>query len=273
MQSFDLQPFLDALTAKNYVLFGALAVGLLVALMKQGWLSRALAEKLPAKALPVLSVALGALGVSAAEIAAGKPAKLALVHGVLSGVLAVFGHELVVEGARGGAEFVPERAPEPPKGGGGGPYREPAEPAKEPESPKPAAKVVYVPRARSLAIAVGLLASLGYFAGAFASMSQTAACNNPTVTQQVVNTIPPAAACVVDIVTAVNGTVDVADIIKECGVTAESVYAIVAELLDAQKDAGAAADGAAGASLTEAQVAHLKVVLQNADAARHAVTR
>lgn len=109
MNDIDFQPFLDALTAHNYVLFGALFVGFLVALMKQGWASRWLATKLPAAGLPYLSVVLGSLLVSSAEVVAGKPVKMALVHGFLAGIMAIFGHEVVIEGARGGKEIVPAR--------------------------------------------------------------------------------------------------------------------------------------------------------------------
>lgn len=91
--------------------------------------------------------------------------------------------------------------------------------------------------------------------------------------QQVINSIPPAAACVVDIVTAIEGSVNVADIIRECGVTAQDIFAIVSELLNAQPDASAVVEGGAGASFTSAQVAHLKVILQNADAARHSAAK
>lgn len=120
MNDIDFQPFLDALTARNYVLFGALAIGFLVALMKQGWVSRWLATKLPAAGLPYLSVVLGSLLVSSAEVVAGKPVKMALVHGFLAGVMAIFGHEVVIEGARGGKELVPAR------GAGDGPKVPPA---------------------------------------------------------------------------------------------------------------------------------------------------
>ncbi|HTQ45604.1 MAG TPA: hypothetical protein VMI75_22750 [Polyangiaceae bacterium] len=88
-----------------------------------------------------------------------------------------------------------------------------------------------------------------------------AACN-PTTTQQATNLIQPAAACVVDVVTAATGgPVDIGDIIAKCGVTVEDIIAIVSELLSSQPDAAAAADAALGVLPAEA---HLRDVLQKA---------
>ena len=114
----NLNAIIAALAGKQWVLAGAFVVGGVVALMKQGYLSTWLAKKLSSVALPYLAVVLGALGMSAAEVAAGKPLGQAIIDGIQSGVLAVFGHETLVEGMRGGREIVPEKSqplPFPPK--------------------------------------------------------------------------------------------------------------------------------------------------------------
>jgi hypothetical protein len=110
----NLNQLIADITARKWILVAAILVGAVVALMKQGWASAWLAKKLPPAALPYLAVVLGALGMSAAEVAAGKPLGQAIIDGIQSGILAVFGHETLIEGLRGGKELVPSRAPAAP---------------------------------------------------------------------------------------------------------------------------------------------------------------
>ena len=112
----DFQPIYAALIAHQWLIAGALIAGALVALMKQGWASQWLAAKLPAAALPYVALALGVLSVGSADILAGKTWQQALFDGLSAGVLAVFGHETIVEGIRGGKEIVPEKKASPPAG-------------------------------------------------------------------------------------------------------------------------------------------------------------
>jgi hypothetical protein len=111
----DLNALISALHGNQWILAGALVVGGVVALAKQGWLSAWLAKKLPPPALPYFAVALGAVGLSATEVATGKPVGPAIIDGIQAGILAVFGHDAVIESVRGGKEIVPEKTPKPPE--------------------------------------------------------------------------------------------------------------------------------------------------------------
>jgi hypothetical protein len=110
----DFQPIYAALIAHDWLVAGALVVPLLVALFKQGWVTRWLAAKLPATALPYLALGLGMLTVGSADVLAGKTWQQALFDGLGAGVLAVFAHQTVIEGARDGKEIIPEKKPAEP---------------------------------------------------------------------------------------------------------------------------------------------------------------
>jgi hypothetical protein len=110
----NLNDLIAALHDKQWVLSGALVVTMLVALTKQGWAGAWIAKKLPPVTLPYLAVVLGAVGLSAAEVIAGKPLAQAIVDGIESGVGAVFLHQTVVEGGRSGKEIFPEKLPKLP---------------------------------------------------------------------------------------------------------------------------------------------------------------
>jgi hypothetical protein len=137
---------LVALHSSQWLVAGALSVGLLVALAKSGRLSMWLAMKVPPKYLPYEAMALGVLGVGSTEVLAGKPVKVAIVDGFLSAIFAISGHDLVIEAARGGKEIIPKtlavwemRNPIPPS-----PYAVEAPPAigKAREEAEPPATVV-----------------------------------------------------------------------------------------------------------------------------------
>jgi|SRR5580700_3458352 hypothetical protein len=97
-----------AIAGHQWVLVVALVVGLLVALAKQGWASMWLANHLPPAALPYVAIVLGFLGSAATQVESGVVWKTALVNGFSAAMLAVFGHETVIEGLRGGKEIVPK---------------------------------------------------------------------------------------------------------------------------------------------------------------------
>lgn len=104
----DIQPIADALYAHAWLLAGALFVLLVVAAAKQGWLSNWIMDHLPPAARPWVAVVLGVLSLMATDIAvAHKTWQQALFDGLGAAMLAVFGHQVVVEGARKGKEIVP----------------------------------------------------------------------------------------------------------------------------------------------------------------------
>jgi len=109
-----MNALLTAIFAHNWTLTAAIVVGGVVALAKQGYLSAWLAKKLPPAALPYLSVALGVLGLGASEIVAGTPWQQAILDGIKSGILAVFGHEVGIESLRRGRELIPSKLPKEP---------------------------------------------------------------------------------------------------------------------------------------------------------------
>lgn len=115
----DISAVLAAFAGKQWVLLVALLVGGLVAAAKQGWLSTWLADKLPKPALPYLATALSMLGVAASEVIGGQSLNRALIDGIQAGMLAVFGHEAIIESLRKGKEIIPEKKVSPadlPKG-------------------------------------------------------------------------------------------------------------------------------------------------------------
>jgi hypothetical protein len=107
----NLTALLAALQGKQWILVGAILVGGLIALLKQGWAGAWFAKVLPPAAIPYVAVVLGAVGLSAAEVIAGKPFAQALIDGIQAGITSVFGHELLVEGIRSGKEIVPVKLP------------------------------------------------------------------------------------------------------------------------------------------------------------------
>lgn len=92
------------------------------AFVKQGWVGTWLQAKLPARFLPLISPAVGALGAYCADLLAGQSfaaAASAILPGVLAGLLPVVGHEVVVESLRGGRELVKAKPTSGGSGGGG----------------------------------------------------------------------------------------------------------------------------------------------------------
>ena len=106
----DPTVLLQALATHQYVIAIALVTGALVAAAKQGWLSAKVASVMPAWALPYYAVVLGVVGSVATQVQQGVTFKQAVFNGVLAGMAAVFGHETIIESARGGREVIPARA-------------------------------------------------------------------------------------------------------------------------------------------------------------------
>jgi hypothetical protein len=118
----NVQAILDAFKAHQWVVFGALIVGGIVALAKQGWLSTWIQTHLPKQYLPYVAVVLGVLGVFSVEIQQGKTFQQAFIDaittGFMAGVASVFGHQTLIEHAMKGKEIVPAapwtKKPAPP---------------------------------------------------------------------------------------------------------------------------------------------------------------
>jgi hypothetical protein len=105
-----LDPFVEALKAHAWPLAAAIVISFLITLTKTGWLSTWLAERIPAWFRPWLAILLGAASLSTAAIIAGTDWRTALLQGIEAGVLAVFGHQVIVANPRDGKELVPQTA-------------------------------------------------------------------------------------------------------------------------------------------------------------------
>jgi len=97
--------------AHEWLLFTALIVGAVVSFAKQGWLGGWLAAHLPPAARPYLAMALGFFGTVAGELCSQPPVPLVQalldgVNGIIAGMIAIAGHQVVIEGMRGGKEIV-----------------------------------------------------------------------------------------------------------------------------------------------------------------------
>ena len=103
----DLTPFIKAVEAKQWALLGALVVGALIALSKQGWLSELIAKKLTPSTTQWYAMLVSVLTVGSSEIVAGKPWQQALTDAGISAITAIAGHQLLIEGIRRGRELVP----------------------------------------------------------------------------------------------------------------------------------------------------------------------
>lgn len=107
----DISPIINALLAHNWVIVGALFVGLVVALTKQGWFGTWIQDKIPARYLPIYAMGVGVLSLMGSEVLAGKTWQQALMDGFSAAFLAVVGHQTVIEGVRDGKELVPYKLP------------------------------------------------------------------------------------------------------------------------------------------------------------------
>jgi hypothetical protein len=109
----DFNSLLEAASQHRWVLVGAIVVGAIVATVKQGWAGTKLQAQLPPRWIPFLAPLYAALTVGPTEIVAGKSWQVSAsdsVAALVSGLLAVLGHEIVVEALRGGKELIPNKA-------------------------------------------------------------------------------------------------------------------------------------------------------------------
>lgn len=109
----DVNAILEAVVGHRWILLGAILVGGIVALTKQGYLGTKLQASLPPRWIPFLAPLYAALSVGPTEIVAGKSWQVALSDSgaaLVSGLLAVLGHELFIEALRNGKELVPNKA-------------------------------------------------------------------------------------------------------------------------------------------------------------------
>jgi hypothetical protein len=115
--SFSIQPFIDAVTGHKWALLTALVLGFFVALVKQGQLGQALQAKLPKQLIPFYAPVIGSAGAFSVEVIQGTAWKAAVVDavnlGITGAMIAVFGHQLVIEGLRGGTELISKKATPP----------------------------------------------------------------------------------------------------------------------------------------------------------------
>jgi hypothetical protein len=104
----DIQPFILAWHDKQWVLFGALIVGGLITLTKQGYLSTWLAQNIPPRYQPSLAIFLGIGTLMVADIQGGKTWQQAVIDGLFAGLTAIAGHETVIQQLRAGKELIPQ---------------------------------------------------------------------------------------------------------------------------------------------------------------------
>jgi hypothetical protein len=111
----NLQPFIKAYQAHQYMLLGALLVGGLVAFSKQGWFSAWLDKKLTPRLIPYYALLVSLLTVGSTDIVSGKSWQQAAQDVLGALVLAIAGHQLVIESLFSGREIVPQKTVEPTK--------------------------------------------------------------------------------------------------------------------------------------------------------------
>jgi hypothetical protein len=108
----DFNVILQAIANHQWELLGGLVVGAIVATCKQGWLGSKIQSLFPPKYIPFLAPTYAALAVLAADLVAGmgfQQIVSTVGSALFSGVFAVVGHEMLIEGIRGGKEIVPEK--------------------------------------------------------------------------------------------------------------------------------------------------------------------
>lgn len=87
--------------ARAWVPLAAVLVGAIVRLTKMGPLS----ERIPPAARPWIALGLGLVSGVLEAVLAGTPAAVAIAGGLISGTLAIAGHDTLVESLRKGKEL------------------------------------------------------------------------------------------------------------------------------------------------------------------------
>lgn len=83
------------------ITLAALAIHVTMRALKAG----ALNEWIPGRYRPFLALALGGVAMCVDALAAGTPTEEALLSAVVAVALAMLGHDVVIEGVRGGKEI------------------------------------------------------------------------------------------------------------------------------------------------------------------------
>lgn len=107
----DLSLILDLIDKHAWPALSAVVIGILVRLFKSPSVPAPL-DRIPPKARPLVALVLGVASGCLEAVVAGTPWQKALAGGLVAAALAVFGHQLVIEGARDGRE-IGEPKPEP----------------------------------------------------------------------------------------------------------------------------------------------------------------
>lgn len=117
----DPKPFLDLVAKHEWVGLAALLIGLVVRLLKED--ARFPPWAVLARWRPLLAVGLGVLSGALQAVSTGTPWRDAIVGGLVSGFIAIAGHEAIVESVRNGKDvplpgllrvpLLPDRGPKP----------------------------------------------------------------------------------------------------------------------------------------------------------------
>lgn len=91
---------------------GALVIGFIVRLLKSANVPAPF-DRIPPKARPVVAVALGGLQGALQAALTSTPWQTTLVNGLVAGLLAVFGHDVLIEWLRAGKEPLEKALPVP----------------------------------------------------------------------------------------------------------------------------------------------------------------
>lgn len=103
MEAEDLKQIVVLVKAQKLTLLVAVLIGLAVRLAKAGKLP--VLDRVPPRGRPWLVFGLGQLGAVVLAAANGTPWVDAIVAGVVASAFAAYGHDLFIEGARGGREL------------------------------------------------------------------------------------------------------------------------------------------------------------------------
>jgi hypothetical protein len=104
----SLNDLVLALSAHHWTIVFGVALFFVVGFAKQGWLSAWLASKIPDGYKALFALVLSLLTLAGSQIAAGAAVVPALLQALEAAAMAVFTHQVVINGFRKGREIVPE---------------------------------------------------------------------------------------------------------------------------------------------------------------------
>lgn len=129
----DPKPFLDLIAKHEWVGLAALVIGCVVRLLKED--TRFPPFALAARWRPLLALGLGIVSGALQAVSTGTPWRDAILGGVVSGVVAIAGHEAIVESIRDGKDVPLPGLTKVPSQQDRGPKPEPPTPA-DPSVPR-----------------------------------------------------------------------------------------------------------------------------------------